>query len=324
MHTLPDIVGGAEPCLVSAPADNFLKNRYPKVFAKAEAAKRSAAFTTSVANQTGTRADLLLPQWPELARGVPNGVLRSALFGAIKKGARRFMDGEKVAALDGIEIRYTGQQLDQGDLDAWENVLHIVRFQQMGERCRFTAYSMLKLLGKTDAGSNRSTLHKRLIRLKANAIEVHQGGRYSYAGSLIDEVYRDTETHEYVLILNPNLRALFGTDQFTQVDWSVRRLLSGKPLAQWLHGYYSSHAKPYPLNLSTLIKLSGSRNADASSAGQTMRKALDALTSASESNGQPFKYEIRGDLVHVEKLASRSQNRHLAKYRKPLQYRTSA
>lgn len=253
-----------------------------------------------------------LPLWPEPTRGVPNGVLRSALFGAIKKGTRRYMEGEKVAALDGIEIRYTGQRLDQGDLDAWESVLHIVRLQEMGEQCRFTAYAMLKLLGKTDAGSNRNTLHKRLMRLKANAIEVQQG-RYSYAGSLIDDVYRDTETHEYVLILNLKLRALFAADQFTQVDWSVRHALDGKPLAQWLHGYYASHAKPYPINVETLLKLSGSENEDPSSGRQKLRKALDALTDASTANGQPFSHDIRGDLVHVQKLASGTQRRHLAK-----------
>jgi hypothetical protein len=56
-----------------------------------------------------------LPVWPEPVRGVPNGMLRSALFGAIKKGPRRYMEGEEIAAQDGIEIRYTGQRLDQGD-----------------------------------------------------------------------------------------------------------------------------------------------------------------------------------------------------------------
>lgn len=253
-----------------------------------------------------------LPIWPEVVRGVPNGVLRSALFGAIKKGARRYMEGEKVAALDGIEIRYTGQRLDQGDLDAWESVLHIARLQAMGEQCRFTAYAMLKLLKKTDTGSNRNTLHKRLMRLKANAVEVQQS-RYSYAGSLIDDVYRDTETHEYVLILNPKLRALFAADQFTQIDWTVRHALDGQPLAQWLHGYYASHAKPYPVNVETLLKLSGSENLEPRSSRQKLRKALDALANASEANGQMFSHDIRGDLVHAQKLASRTQRRHLAK-----------
>jgi TrfA protein len=253
-----------------------------------------------------------LPLWPDVMRGVPNGVLRSALFGAIGRGSRRYLTGETIAALDGIDIRYTGQRLDQGDLDVWETVLHIVRLQAMGEQCRFTAFAMLKLLGKTDSGSNRKTLHTRLMRLKANAIEVEQG-RYSYAGSLIDDVYRDKETHEYMLILNPKLRALFADDQFTQVDWTVRQALDGKPLAQWLHGYYASHAKPYPVKVETLLKLSGSENDESRSSRQPFRKALDALVEASAANGQPFSYEIRCDLVRVEKTASATQRKHLAK-----------
>ena len=97
------------------------------------------------------------------------------------------------------------------------------------------------------------------------------------------------------------------------MDWSVRHALSGQPLAQWLHGYYASHAKPYPMCMETLLKLAGSEDASPSSGRQTLRKALDALTDASEANAQPFSYDIRGSLVHVEKKPSGTQRRHLAK-----------
>lgn len=253
-----------------------------------------------------------LQLWPDVVRGVPNGVLRSALFGAIKKGPRRYLEGETMAAVEGVEIRYTGQRLDQGDLDVWESVLHIARVQALGEQCRFTAYAMLKLLDKTDAGTNRDTLHKRLMRLTANAVEIQQG-RYSYAGSLIQDVYRDEETREYVLVLNPKLYPLFAADQFTQIDWCVRHALDGKPLAQWLHGYYASHAQPYPVKVETLLTLSGSENVDTHSGRQKLRKALDAVAEASAAHGQPFSHELRGNLVHVEKRGSEAQRRHLAK-----------
>jgi hypothetical protein len=253
-----------------------------------------------------------LPVWPEAVRGVPNGMLRSALFGAIKKGPRRYMEGEEIAAQDGIEIRYTGQRLDQGDLDVWESILHVCRFQDMGSHCRFTAYTMLKLLEMTDTGKNRDTLHKRIQRLKANSVEVQQG-RYTYFGSLLDEGYKDQDTHEYVVVINTKLRPLFAADQFTQIDWNVRHALSGQPLAQWLHGYYASHAQPFPVKVETLHKLCGSETAEMWKYTQTLRKALDALTDASNANEQPFSYEIRGDLVHVERKASATQRRHLAK-----------
>lgn len=256
-----------------------------------------------------------LPIWPDVVRGVPNGFLRSALFGAVGKGPRRYIPGEQMAALDGIEIRYKGERLDQGDLDVWESVLHAVRLQALGSQCRVTSYALLKLMGKTDTGSNRATLHARIERLVANALTVKQG-RYSYIGSLISFAAKDEETQEWVIELDSRLRPLFAADQFTQIEWDVRHALNGHQLAQWLHGFYATHAQPYPINVATLLKLSGSENTEPRSSRQKLRKALDALKEAGEAKGQPFKYDILGDLVHIEKKPSWTQQRHLAKPKK--------
>lgn len=260
----------------------------------------------------GATVLLPLPLWTDAVRAVPNGFLRSALFGAIARGKRRYIDGEQLAALDGVEIRYKGQRLDQGDLDVWESVLHAVRLQEMGSQCRLTSYALLKLMGLTDTGKNRVTLQNRIERLVANALTVKQG-RYTYIGSLIRFAAKDEETQEWVIELDPRLRPLFAADQFTQIEWAVRHALNGKPLAQWLHGFYASHAKPFPMRMETLLKLSGSEDSNPRSAQQTLRKALDAVSEASEAHGEVFRPEIRGDIVHVEKLAKGAQRRHLAK-----------
>lgn len=253
-----------------------------------------------------------LPVWPDSVRAVPNGFLRSALFGAVAKGRRRYLKAEQLAALDGIEISYTGERLDQGDLDVWESVLHAVRLQGLGSQCRVTSYGLLKLMGKTDTGKNRATLHERITRLRANAVEV-RSGRYCYIGGLIAGAAKNEETQAWVIELDPSLRPLFAADQFTQVDWVVRHALDGQQIAQWLHGFYASHAKPFPFKVETLLKLCGSEDASATSGRQKLRKALDAVTEASAAHGGGFSYEIRGDLVHVEKRASGPQRRHLAK-----------
>ena len=255
---------------------------------------------------------LQLPLWPDQTRGVPNGVLRSALFGAIQKGTRRYMDRVRIEALDGIEIYYTGQRLDQGDLDLWENVLHIKKKKKTDAPCRFRAGAMLRLLGKTDTGKNRQLLHTRLLRLKANGVEVKQG-RFTYIGSLIDEAYKDDVTQEYVVVLNAKLQPLFSVDQFTQVQWDVRHALDGKPLAQWLHGFYATHARPFPFHVSTLHRLCGSETVRIDHYRQDLRKALEAVAKASALHGQHFNYEIHRDLLYVEKRPSRSQHRHLAR-----------
>lgn len=253
-----------------------------------------------------------LPLWPEPVRAVPNGFLRSALFGAIAKGRRRYINGEDLAAVDGVTIRYKGERLDQGDLDVWESVLHAVRLQELGSQCRVTSYALLKLMGKTDTGKNRATLHNRIERLVANAVTVKQG-RYTYIGGLIRFAAKDEETQEWVIELDEKLRPLFAGDQFTQIEWAVRHALDGQQLAQWLHGFYATHAKPFPMKAETLLKLAGGENANPRSAQQKLRKALDAVAEASEAHGEGFSYEIRGDLVHIAKQAKGAQRRHLAK-----------
>lgn len=253
-----------------------------------------------------------LPAWPEAVRAVPNGFLRSALFGAIAKGRRRFLKGEQIAALEGVEIHYTGERLDQGDLDVWESVLHVVRLQELGSKCHITSYALLKLMGKTDTGKNRATLQTRIERLRANAVRMKQG-RYTFIGGLVDEAFKDEKTQEWVIVVNPKLRALFAPDQFTQIDWMVRHALDGQPLAQWLHGFYASHAKPYPVKVETLHKLCGSEAAEIWKFAQTLRKALAAVTEASAAHGQVFNYEANGDLICVEKEAKRLQRPRLAR-----------
>lgn len=253
-----------------------------------------------------------LPLWPEATRGVPNVALRSALFGAIRKGARPYLEMAEIHAQDGITIRYTGTRLDQGDLDVWETVLHLTRAQPLGESCRVTAYQLLKLLGKADTGGNREVLHKRLVRLRATALEV-ECGNLSYIGGLIDEVAKERTSREYVIRLNPRLRVLFEDEEFTQLDWAVRQALDGKPLAQWLHAFYASHAKPFPVKVETLHRLCGSGAVLLSDFKKDLRRNLDAVTEVGNAYGQPFSYVIVGELVHVEKVPSSTQRRHLAR-----------
>jgi len=272
------------------------------------AAKAKKKLAPPLENSKNNNVVVQLPLWPDEVRAIPNGFLRSALFGVIKAGARQYMKSELIAAVEGVEIRYTGERLDQGDLDTFETVLHAVRLQNLGNKCRVTSYSLLKLLGQSPCGKNRATLHSRITRLVANALEL-KTGRYSYIGSLIADAAKDEENQEWVIELNPKLRSLFAADQFTNVDWKIRNSLSGKPLAQWLHGFYASHAAPFPFRIETLHKLCGSEATVMSDFTKTLRKALDAVKAASEG----FDYEIQNGLVYIKKKATNTQKKHLLK-----------
>ena len=138
-------------------------------------------------------------------------------------------------------------------------------------------------------------------------------GRYTYIGGLLAWAAKDEETQEWVVEVDAQMRPLFESDQFTQIEWAIRRALDGQPLAQWLHGFYSSHAKPYPMKVATIHKLCGSETERMDHFREKLRKSLDAVAEASAAHGQPFSYAIgEDDLVHVERQPTRSQRRHLA------------
>lgn len=262
--------------------------------------------------QDAPQTEILLTSWPDEVRGIPNITLRSALFGSSRSSSQAYLQRAEIYTQRPTQMRYTGPRLDQGDLDVWITLLHIARRKAMGKAFKTSAYELLKQQGKTDAGNNRKTLYKRLFRLAAATLEI-RASRHSYTGGLIDSMYRDEITHELVITLNHELCKLFGPNEFTHIDWSVRRSLNSKPLAQWLHGYLSSHAEPIPVSVNTLMLMAGSLDESASSREQNLRRALDSLQRASDLHGQPFSYEIRGGNVHIRKTPSSSQSRHLGR-----------
>ena len=199
-----------------------------------------------------------LPLWPEPKRGAPNGVLRSALFAAVQGKGRIALDRELLATQNGITIRYTGWQLDQSDLDVWEQALHLARTQDLGTEIHFTAHAFLKALGRQTGKSDHDWLSSVFSRLSATDVQIRYEGR-TYFGSLIEGGARDEETGQYVLEINPKLAAFYGRYQWTQIDWEQRQTLRRKPLALWLHGFYATHAAPHALTVEYLHKLSGSQ-----------------------------------------------------------------
>lgn len=252
-----------------------------------------------------------LPSWPSDVRGVPNPILRSALFGALARGRRRAMEREAIPTIGNHSIVYTGHRLDQGDLDVWECVLHFASTQATTQ-CRFTAYAILQMLGRTDTGGNRQVLDARLSRLKATAVCIMAEVRYPEV-SLIDRVERDRHSREYRVTLNEEMQALFAPDRYTRVDWAIRRELQGKPLAQWLHGFYSSHAAPRPMSVETIYRLCGSEATRLYHFRRELLDALEDLKAVLSVHHQSFRFALQDDVVHIERTPTRAQGRHLAR-----------
>ena len=282
-----------------------------RLTALAETAEQQAA-----QEPRGPAKVIQLPLWPEAKRGAPNAVLRGALFAAVQGKNRHYMEREIIAAQDGVTIRYTGGQLGQADLDVWEQALHLARTQALGTKCYFTARGFLRALGRQASGQNLEWLKSSLARLAGAVVEISDGRR-TYFGTLIERGARDKETGRYVVEINPDLAAFYGRSQWTQIDWEQRQLLRSKPLALWLHGFYASHAAPYPLTVEYLHKLSGSQTKQLKHFKQNLIRALTDL----QAVGAIEAFEIVGDLVHVRTVPSKSQQKHLAARRPPARRR---
>lgn len=270
---------------------------------------RASASASRTADFPATR----LQNWREPYRALPNAILRSAVFAVIGKGQRARLDGMTINSQAGISLNYTGEQLDQSDLDLWAAQLHLLRNHPLDQEFHTSMYALLKGLSITDTGPSRASLKHRILRLNNCELSICTAS-YGYKGSLAEAACLDG-SKPLVLRLNPGIIRLFADDQYTLVHWGVRRMLSGSPLAQWLHGYYSTHAAPYPVRVETLRKLSGSRTVSQSKFLQLLRRALDRLALASAEHGQQFAFQIDDELVRVDKRPSHAQERHLAKKR---------
>ncbi len=247
-----------------------------------------------------------LPIWPEPTRGIPNPVLRGALFAAVQGKNRAVFQRELLSCQKGLQIRFTGIQLDQSDLDVWEQALHLARLHPLGTRCEFSVYGFLKALGRKTGKSEHEWLKNSFARLMGCGVELSdQQERKTYGGSLL-EFMRDDESGRYVVIFNPKILTFY-EGGWTAIDWQDRQLLRGKPLALWLHGYLATHAKPYPIKIETIRSFSGSSNKEIRCFKRKLVAALNELKIIEFIMG----FDFEGENVIINNPPTPSQQRHL-------------
>jgi TrfA protein len=263
-------------------------------------------------------AVIRLPLWPEPARGAPNDVLRSALFAAIQGKGREFIKHYLIAAYDGNQIEYTGEQLEQSDLDVWEQVLHLARQHPLGTVCQFKGGAFLKAIGRSTGKKDYQWLGFVLTRLSACEVRIKRRG-FVHGRGLIASYDIDEHTGLYRVSVDPDTAKLYAVG-WTAIDWQQRQQLRRRPLALWLHGYYSSHAKPLPVKVDTLRSLSGTKNPQLFAFRRQLRKALAEL----KAMGAIASWQIdAADLVTVDRgnAITASQRRHLTCARRPCRKR---
>jgi hypothetical protein len=110
-----------------------------------------------------------LPAWPELRRGSPNEIVRSALFTVRTRRTPRWDFKDEPIVVFRRRRDHLPWRGAAPDHDVWLQLLHLARRQPLGEWVEFTAYSMLKALGWSTR-PNYQRLRTCLNRMKATAL----------------------------------------------------------------------------------------------------------------------------------------------------------
>ncbi len=246
-----------------------------------------------------------LPIWRDDRRGMPNDLVRSALFTIGNSRQKRvFRKNTVIAALGDVEITYTGEELRQDDEDVFLQLVHLARLAPLGETVEFTAHAMLKALRWSTDSRAYQRLRDSINRLAATGLSVSNRDN-GYNGSLVRDFEwkqtNGTSSRAWRVRLERRIIALFGRVTYTQIDWEQRLKLGN--LAKWLHSFYYTHGNPYALKVRTIHALSGSTTRDLSKFRQTLRSALDEL--AHVGFLEDWRIDRRTDLVHVSRVSSK-------------------
>ena len=249
---------------------------------------------------------ILFPQWADTRRATASAIFRSALFPALGRGKRQYLKNKKIFSTRGVDVFFTGEQFDQSDLDVYLEILHLLKDQPSGTNCTFTAYGLLKTIGRSTGNKDHQWLHSVLIRLTACAVDMTDHKK-RYFGSLLEGGIKDEITKHYAIRVNPGFAELFKRS-WSSLEHEQRRRLKGNPTAQALHAYYSTHAAAGPHDFTTLAGIAGLHNSNRRDIKARIIKAHDLMKETGFLKG----YEVTGDTIRAYANHSSSQNRHIA------------
>lgn len=243
-----------------------------------------------------------IPYWTAQFRGIPNEIVRSALFCAKNRNKpRQYLKQAQVSIIGGGTIRFTGEELRQDDQLVWLQLLHVARNHELGNTIRFTPYSFCKSLRWSACGRSYTRLKLSLSRMQATSLSIYSN-RLKEGVSLSMIPYfkwsddQGNSLREYEVRVAKELFILFGQVYYTRIQWE-QRLTLPDGLATWLHAYYASHSAPFPLKISTLKSGAGLTTTNKSSLRQNIEIALNHLVRVNFL----ATWEIHGELVHVQR-----------------------
>jgi TrfA protein len=174
-------------------------------------------------------------------RAIPNHIARSPLFSSISRGARSIRDNEVVPSPAGVQVRYSGPQLDQGDCDVFMQLVYEHRGKTVGEAQLIVRDRFLKEIGRPDGGSMYAWLTASLRRLQKAFLTV-DSPLFRYDAPLVGEVLEDKEKKTFMVSLHAGICDMFAPHERSLIDWKKRAAIEKREhLSKWVHNFTASH-----------------------------------------------------------------------------------
>jgi hypothetical protein len=262
---------------IERPFDEVLANREQSSTTNTLRVEISQKYSAVIDVPFDGQSRLVLDVWPDNVRGIPNAMLRSALFSiAQERGVAK--KGELLASVGGIEIRLTGERFNQTDLEVLAVLLHLARTTALASEVAVSANKLLTALGRESGGHDHRQLKEELVRLRDSFVDctwINQR-KTKFSGTFLKYVRLDKKSRTYIVAFSEQLLFFFA-EGYTRLNWKERRSLGKNSLAKWLHGFYASHAQPFAYKVATLKAICGSNRNRLGDFRKALKVALDEL-----------------------------------------------
>jgi hypothetical protein len=208
--------------------------------------------------------------WNEQERGVPNELVRCAIFSAKNHRSPRELYSTRapltVAVIGGGKVIFFGEELRQDDETVWMQLIHLAK-ESRSDTVKFTPNSFLKSISWDSSQKSYKRLLDTIRRLASCNIELYSNRfKKGISAKLIAHYEYNDNTDEkrnnepwvvQVFSKDDKNDLLFLFDKlYSRLEWR-QRLALPSGLATWLHSFYSTHRDPYPHKVQTLAEGAG-------------------------------------------------------------------
>jgi len=184
---------------------------------------------------------------------LPNLAAKAALFAPVRPGRRRrTWEYEPVPTwgLEGIEVAYKHEQLNQHDLNVYLMLINFAR--RRGEDvAAFTRYEALRFLRTGTSGRNYQLLDDYIDRLQTTVIRISVDGaeedqrrKYVLKDALVSRIRQEEHAGLYIVDISNALKGLFAIDDWCLINMEQRLELGANQWALAVHAFLSANKPP--------------------------------------------------------------------------------